>query len=619
MGLNVKKSLQMIAVFAVLSIAGWAIFDGASQADASANGVSFGAFAKPINGQTNITAIEELERQLGTQIPVVRGFNRWDDNIGAEHNFHRWVGNSSRDLVVSVNARRRNGEVVTWRAIANAQPGSRIYGEMQDLARGSRNFGDTFTLVFHHEPEAGTNTVFGDGDDFVAAYRKLVSVFDSEGVNNVRFGWIMTNFSFDLAQNNPGDRRSATKWFPGADVVDFIGSDPYNWENCRGDGNPWSSLEEIIQPLMNFSNRYPNIPLILGEFGSTEVGNNRKAGWINDAQQLFKQEPYKGRFAAILYFHSDGSSHGAPNCQWFLNSSNSSLNAARALAQDSFYQVGLNGQSNQSAPATTAAPRTTTTTAAPRPTTTAPPPTAAPATPAPRPTTTTAAPRPTTTTAAPRPTTTTAAPREQQAAPQTTAAPRQQAPQTTTTAPQEQQQPQEQQPTAAPAEQAPAPGSSEPVKAAGPVAPKNDGVVRCNGRVATIVGTDGPDTLTGTPRADVIHGMGGDDVIYGLQGNDVICGGAGADTIYGGSGSDVLTGNKGPDTVKGQSGPDTIIGGDGADQLNGGQGSDEIRGGDGADTLFGGRHRDILLGGRGGDACNGGVAVDRMVCEAGRG
>lgn len=47
---------------------------------------------------------------------------------------------------------------------------------------------------------------------------------------------------------------------------------------------------------------------------------------------------------------------------------------------------------------------------------------------------------------------------------------------------------------------------------------------RCDGRVATIVGTNGPDSLTGAAGPDVIVALGGDDTVRGLGGADAICG-----------------------------------------------------------------------------------------------
>jgi len=62
--------------------------------------------------------------------------------------------------------------------------------------------------------------------------------------------------------------------------------------------------------------------------------------------------------------------------------------------------------------------------------------------------------------------------------------------------------------------------------------------VRCMGRKATIVGTQGPDELTGTPRRDVIAALGGKDTVRGLSGADLICGGKGRDKLLGGPGHD---------------------------------------------------------------------------------
>ena len=70
---------------------------------------------------------------------------------------------------------------------------------------------------------------------------------------------------------------------------------------------------------------------------------------------------------------------------------------------------------------------------------------------------------------------------------------------------------------------------------------------RCRGRVATIVGTPGRDTLRGTSGPDVIAGLGGNDVINGRGGNDVLCGGPGRDTIRGGPGRDRVSGGPGRD------------------------------------------------------------------------
>jgi len=171
-----------------------------------------------------------------------------------------------------------------------------------------------------------------------------------------------------------------------------------------------------------------------------------------------------------------------------------------------------------------------------------------------------------------------------------------------------------------------------------------DGVVRCAGRPATIVGTDSPDVLTGSLGPDVIlagagaddvDGGGGDDVICGQEGDDTIDGGEGADTISGGDGDDVIDAGPGPDQVQagpgadevrggsgadvlnGDSGADRIFGGSSGDTIDGGSGKDELRGQSGADTIYGRKGADRIFGGSSGDTIDGGSGKDELRGQSG--
>jgi Ca2+-binding RTX toxin-like protein len=92
--------------------------------------------------------------------------------------------------------------------------------------------------------------------------------------------------------------------------------------------------------------------------------------------------------------------------------------------------------------------------------------------------------------------------------------------------------------------------------------------VTCAGKVPTIEGTNGKDTLNGTA---------GDDVILAGNGKDKVKGHGGSDTICGGSGKDEIKAGDGADTVFGEQGKDTINGGPGADVCNGGLGKDSFK------------------------------------------
>jgi hypothetical protein len=172
----------------------------------------------------------------------------------------------------------------------------------------------------------------------------------------------------------------------------------------------------------------------------------------------------------------------------------------------------------------------------------------------------------------------------------------------------------------------------------------------CNGKLATIVGTAGDDSLTGTYADDVIVVFGGNDVIHGAGGNDAICGGAGADTLYGGNGNDTLEGGVGADILTGGASTDTATyttrttgvtvsidnvanDGDASDgpagardnvkpdieNLSGGSGNDSLTGSAASNRLTGRLGADSLSGLGGNDElfANDGVADTRIECDGG--
>ena len=93
----------------------------------------------------------------------------------------------------------------------------------------------------------------------------------------------------------------------------------------------------------------------------------------------------------------------------------------------------------------------------------------------------------------------------------------------------------------------------------------------CDGRRATIVGTNRSEVINGTSGADVIAPLGGDDTVNGLGGNDRICGGFGTDRLSGRRGNDRVFGGMdriGPDGEGGLSRTgDVLRGGAGDDRM----------------------------------------------------
>ena len=143
----------------------------------------------------------------------------------------------------------------------------------------------------------------------------------------------------------------------------------------------------------------------------------------------------------------------------------------------------------------------------------------------------------------------------------------------------------------------------------------------CFGRTATVVGSEGADTLSGTTGSDVIVALDGDDTVLGWHDPeatyphvpalpdemDYICGGAGGGNA--GDPREHLWGGYGRDRIAGGGGADALYGGDGNDVLEGGSGNDSIHGEGGHDRIYGeGDHAiyyNFLDGGPGNDYLEG--------------
>lgn len=103
--------------------------------------------------------------------------------------------------------------------------------------------------------------------------------------------------------------------------------------------------------------------------------------------------------------------------------------------------------------------------------------------------------------------------------------------------------------------------------------PSGEATPRCDGRVATIVGSARSDRLVGTPGNDVIVGLGGSDRIEGRGGDDVICGGDDDDRLDGGAGDDRIFGDAArfrSDPAGEYLVPNRVIGGPGDDFIDAG-------------------------------------------------
>ncbi len=235
---------------------------------------------------------------------------------------------------------------ITWEPWVNGSPYplDGIINGAYDLyiigyALQTKSWGKPLFIRLGHEmngnwyPWCGTNnggnTTNGFGDPakadgperFIAAFRHVRHLFDSVGVTNVSWIWAVNNYSV------PGDAWNLPEQFyPGDDVVDWIGYDGYNW----GTSQSWSGWTNFLDVFTDVYNRFKSSskPKMIAEFASAEAGGD-KGQWIRDA--YLYSHLYFTQLKAVTWFNIN------KETDWRINSSVRALTAYQQSVADAYY------------------------------------------------------------------------------------------------------------------------------------------------------------------------------------------------------------------------------------------------------------------------------------------
>ena len=104
-----------------------------------------------------------------------------------------------------------------------------------------------FFLDWDHEMDGKTRASWGTPADYVAAYRHIHAVFDQYGVDKAVWAWVPTGWK--------GNFNKVGAYYPGNDVVDWIGWDPYN-----GTVNGWQTPQQTFQSFYDFVTTVASAP-----------------------------------------------------------------------------------------------------------------------------------------------------------------------------------------------------------------------------------------------------------------------------------------------------------------------------------------------------------------------
>jgi hypothetical protein len=264
-------------------------------------------------GQSNLA----FEAMIGRGMTLERRFFAWDDVFPTANEYlSRDLG---RTLILSWGAGKRDGTIVPWADIAAGLHDAEIDARAADI----KSFGAPMIFVFHHEPNG--QHIAGTPQEFIDAFQHIRNRFVADGVTNVMYGMVMFDTAFDTGQIND--------YYPGDSYVDVLGVDTYNWYQCDGRNEPWTSLHDSALAFHDFGVAH-NKPMILAEWGSEEDPLNpaRKGQWITEAAATLKTWP---EVKGVSWFNT-----GPPiadTCNWWVDSSPASLAAFQAIGADPYF------------------------------------------------------------------------------------------------------------------------------------------------------------------------------------------------------------------------------------------------------------------------------------------
>ena len=159
---------------------------------------------------------------------------------------------------------------------------------------------------------------------FGAAWRRLVDLFRDELGSNVR--WVFSpNVGNPVAGAAGEDHWNwYGNYYPGDAWVDYVGAHGFNapslWRAPYRDFRTLFDGEETGRMLSDLAARYPDKPIIIGEFASEESPGRDKGEWIRSAYRFLQSHP---RVVGAVWFNMKKES------DWQVDSSAAALVAFR--------------------------------------------------------------------------------------------------------------------------------------------------------------------------------------------------------------------------------------------------------------------------------------------------
>ncbi len=191
-------------------------------------------------------------------------------------------------------------------------------GSFRKWAEGAQAYGGRVLLRFGYEFNGNWFSWSLDPPAFVAAWRRVHDIFSAVGANNVEWVWAP---NFESCPNTP--ENDMHLYYPGDKFVDWVAVDGYNFGDHHDEWHQWVSFDEVFDKVLtSLTNRYPDKPMMLAEFGSAVGEPGQRAVWIRDAYASLQRRP---QVKAVIWFDLDKRREGEPD--WRIGATADSLEA----------------------------------------------------------------------------------------------------------------------------------------------------------------------------------------------------------------------------------------------------------------------------------------------------
>ena len=281
------------------------------------------------------TALHDFEHKIGRTVDIFHAFHRGEQLFPTKEEMAiaREPG-KRRILLLNWKPDWRHN----WAEVA----GGAMDGHIDRLAAHvNAHFPEKFFLVIHHEPEEEVRPIAGSGytaADFRMMFRHVVSRLRAKGVHNALFTAVF------MGSPKWGVKPWFDQLYPGNDVVDWLGMDPYASPDVRDFAHLVNKTSAAGRGFPGFYNWSAKIargkPLMIAEWGAFANGAQRapgarrtagaqKAAFFNTVAAQLKRHP---RIKALVYFETPSGPFAGATIDTRIDTSRTALDAFRALS-----------------------------------------------------------------------------------------------------------------------------------------------------------------------------------------------------------------------------------------------------------------------------------------------